>query len=266
MSESLDKLQDIGAQKIYETTHIPVEYVQAILYESFEGLNKIQFIGFISILEREYRLDLSTTRAHGLDYFGEKNLLDQQEKTPQKVYKVPKDKKSFTILYIIATIILLVVAVTYSMRSSNKKENKTIKETKLIKEVKKNIVLDTNNSEKKTLTIKDDINNTQETKKSDNSKKVVAASFKIVPRTKVWLGYIDVATNKKYQKTFSDELDLDPTKEWLLFFGHGFIDLTIDGKTEKFNDRHTLRLLYKDGKITKISLEEFKKLNRGNKW
>jgi hypothetical protein len=34
----------------------------------------------------------------------------------------------------------------------------------------------------------------------------------------------------------------------------------------KFKTKYNLRLLYKDAKLTKISLDEFKKLNRGKKW
>jgi len=38
MSEALDRLKKLGAQKIYEDTHIPINQVQAILYENFDGM------------------------------------------------------------------------------------------------------------------------------------------------------------------------------------------------------------------------------------
>ena len=82
----------------------------------------------------------------------------------------------------------------------------------------------------------------------------------------MWLGYVNVATDQKYQKTFEGAFELDPAKEWLLYFGHGYIDVVVDGKKEEFSSKNTLRLHYQDGNITKISINDFKKLNRGNTW
>jgi glyoxylase-like metal-dependent hydrolase (beta-lactamase superfamily II) len=95
---------------------------------------------------------------------------------------------------------------------------------------------------------------------------VPSQPLEILPRSRVWLGYIDVATNKKYQKTFSDALDLDADKEWLLLFGHGYVDLIVNGEKIHFSEKNNLRLHYKDGMLEKISLAEFKKINRGRKW
>ena len=67
-------------------------------------------------------------------------------------------------------------------------------------------------------------------------------------------------------KTFTGEFDLDPNKEWLLIFGHGYINVIINSEQKKFNSKKTLRLLYKDGTVTQLSVDEFKRLNRGNSW
>ena len=71
-NDGLQTLKDIGAQKIYEETHIPVEHVQAILYESFDGITKVHFMGFVSILQREYQVDLSALKEKGVAYYNEK--------------------------------------------------------------------------------------------------------------------------------------------------------------------------------------------------
>jgi hypothetical protein len=46
MNSDLNKLKEIGAQKIYEQTHVSKEHVQSILHSSFEGLSKVQFFRF----------------------------------------------------------------------------------------------------------------------------------------------------------------------------------------------------------------------------
>ncbi|MEO1938872.1 MAG: hypothetical protein ABGW85_09610, partial [Sulfurimonas sp.] len=71
---------------------------------------------------------------------------------------------------------------------------------------------------------------------------------------------------KKYQEIVKKELSLDPTKEWLLLFGHGYITVAVGDEKYKFSKKDTLRLHYKDGKVSEISQREFKRLNRGHKW
>jgi preprotein translocase subunit SecG len=263
MSEALEKLKDIGAQKIYEDTHIPVEYVQTILYESFDGMNKIQFVGFISILEREYGEDLSAIRARGVSYFDEKSTPDEAIMDDAIFKKSSPKKKNLTIIYIVLVIILFIISIFYTTQSANESMQSAIQENEIIKDAKKNILADANSSDENVTTLNDDLN---ETAVKTSEPKAVVHSFKIIARTEVWLGYIDVATDKKYQKTFEGEFDLDPTKEWLLYFGHGYIDVITDGKKESFNSKNTLRLHYQEGNISEISINEFRKLNRGNTW
>ena len=270
MSEALERLKNIGAQKIYEDTHIPVGHVQAILYESFDGLSKVQFIGFISILEREYGVDLNELREHCNRYFEENESCDDAI-TDDTLFKAPSSKKNLAIYYIVGAIILLLIAIFYTMQSADKTLKTSMKESPTVAKVERTIMLESNASD---LNKSDENSSTLKTSLEANTTKEITTqkpeavehSFIIKAKTKVWLGYIDVATNKKYQKTFVGEFELDPTKEWLLYFGHGYVDIIIDGKREEFNDRNTLRLHYEDGKIEKLSLREFKELNRGNAW
>ena len=95
MSDGLNKLRGIGAQKIHELTHIARQHVQAVLHETFDDMNKIQFLGFVSILEREYGVDLSDLKAKGQEFYaGESSKLHQET----KVFVSPKKKKSYTFL------------------------------------------------------------------------------------------------------------------------------------------------------------------------
>ena len=82
----------------------------------------------------------------------------------------------------------------------------------------------------------------------------------------MWLGYVDLATYKKGQKIFSDEFSLDPSKDWILAFGHGRINIEINGIIKKFENPKNIRFSYIDGELKEISLEEFKGLNKGRRW
>ena len=91
-------------------------------------------------------------------------------------------------------------------------------------------------------------------------------SLKIVPKNKVWAGYIEIETNKKYQNIFKKEKIIDATKNWLLLFGAGTVKLEVNGELKTFVSKRNIRLKYKDGELSKISVKEFKSLNKGRKW
>ena len=260
MNEELEKLQSIGAQKIYETTHIPVKYVQSMLHGSFEGFSKVQFIGFISILEREYQQDLSELKKFGLIYFDEQ----KEESVNDGLFIVPKKQKSKKNLYLLLLAIIFGIVLLLQFFVFN--------DTTLEAPVDK-IFVETTTKNIEPLVVKDETNSTLEDNTSSVEEivevvkpKAIEKSFKIVSKSKVWYGYIDVKTNKHYQGTMKGEKDLDPSKAWLLLFGHGYINMYVNGEIQKFSSRDKVRFLYKNNILTAVSIREFKKLNKGRKW
>ena len=270
-NDGLQTLKDIGAQKIYEETHIPVEHVQAILYESFDGITKVHFMGFVSILQREYQVDLSALKEKGVAYYNEKT--PSEVTSEDGIFIAAKKRRNFTIFYILIAMVIFITALYYTVEFANKNTGyHELLDNNIINDAKKNIhcvTVDKNISDEESSETTVETNSTKEvvtTIPTVKKEQAVEKSFKIIARSKVWLGYIDVQTNKKYQKTFTGVFDLDPTKEWLLIFGHGYIDVIINGEKKKFNSKKTLRLLYKDTEVKEVTVDEFKKLNRGNAW
>jgi len=266
MKEELQILQSIGAQKIYETTHIPIKYVQSMLHGSFEGFSKVQFIGFISILEREYQQDLSELTRSGLAYFDEK----KEQNSNNGLFVIPQKKKRNTSLYlvIVSIIFIIVLLLKFTVYSDNTTE--TPVDDTLIESVKKNIEPVVIKAEENVLLENNTSSDINETVAEEivplAEPEAIEKSFKISSKSKVWFGYIDVKTNKHYQRTIKGEKDLDPSKTWLLLFGHGYINMYINGELQKFSSREKVRFLYKDNKLSAITIREFKKLNKGRKW
>ena len=60
--EGFNTLQELGSKEIASATHIPVAHVESILKKQYETFQKPQFFGFLSILEREYKIDLSALK------------------------------------------------------------------------------------------------------------------------------------------------------------------------------------------------------------
>ena len=255
-----EKLKEIGAQKIHEQTHIARGHVQALLHETFDDMTKIQFLGFISILEREYGVKLDALKSKGLEYFQDITHTTEDN----KVFITPKKKKNYSTLYIAVAAAMFVGVAIFTLNLSTDKSKKNSQlDNRAIESAKKNIepvqvgVSDANISAIKEPEVKSEPIKEME---------IVAKSLKILPKTKLWMGYIDLETHKKSQKLFTDELVLDPSKEWLMSLGHGYVTIEIDGIAQEFNDKMNIRLLYKDGELRKIKYKEFKRLNRGKEW
>jgi len=277
MSENIEKLQEIGAQKIQADTHIPLEHVQALLNENFDRFSKIQFLGFIAILEREYDVDLTEFRQKGIAYFAEEEK-KVSEIPHQDLFVSPVKKRNLTPFYILIAAIIVIVGAYLTLTQSNTQDillsNDSVledvqKNKDLIEEI--NASKELNNTQDKTQDLEQNatvvVQNNDDVEIIDEpDEKVIVESFKIKPKSRVWLGYIDLSNYKKYQKTFKDELELDPSKEWLLRFGHGYVDIIINGKVKRFKSKNSLKFHYKDGEIKEISTKEFKRFNRGRSW
>jgi hypothetical protein len=283
MSEEISKLKHLGAQKIHEETHIALKHIVDLLDEDYDRLNKVQFLGFISILSREYHLDLSELKERGLNHFEQREDID---KSSQGVFVIPKRKKKSTYLYlIVAAIIVMILAFMTTYSSSGgfeeKLDNSVIQTAQdVIEEEPTPEDLEDQNTTKiqetnTTETNETKINTAQALSKSESveqelsdENKVVETpkEFTVIPRSRLWIGYIEKKTNKKKQTVIKKPLVLDPKKEWLLTLGHGNVNFSINGEIQKFQSAKSVRFLYSDGKLKQLSMEEFKILNRGRSW
>jgi len=262
MSEHFDKLKKIGIQKIHENTHISRIHIESILNEDFKNMSKIQLLGFISILEREYGLHLESLKESALNYF--QNIQDEKAgEEDVKVFLAPKRKTNLTPLYIIVVFLIFISIMFMSMNYDTNKEQVTNIDNSAIESAKNTIepVVVLSNEENISKKIKE-----FKVEVPEIIEKEEISSFKIIPKAKVWLGYIDLATYKKHQKTFKDEFDLDPSKDWILAFGHGRLNIEINGVIKKYKIKKNVRFSYINGELNEINLEEFKTLNKGDRW
>ena len=263
MSEGLEKLRSIGAQRIHEQTHIAHKYVQSLLHESFEGMQKVQLLGFISIMEREYGVDLTPLRESAIEYFEVVQEPSIEEGPSYKKELLVSSKNDNKKLYILLGIIaVIVVAAILYLNSQEQEETSTQKiksETAVVSEPKEQVSAPLENNE----------TNATSSAVDENASKpevVQQHSLSIIPRTKVWVGIIDLDTGKKRQKVISEPLELNASKNYLLTFGHGYINMEVDGNKTTFKDPQSIKFLYKDGTLKKIGITEFKEYNKGKLW
>ncbi len=90
--------------------------------------------------------------------------------------------------------------------------------------------------------------------------------MKIIPKAKLWIGYIDRKEEIKKQTIITENLELDPAKEWLFSLGHGHVDIEVNGEIQEFKTANNIRFLYKNGELQKLNFRDFKNLNEGRAW
>ena len=297
MSYGSDKLHEIGIQKIHIDTHITLMHINAILNEDFAVINRVQFLGFLSILEREYDIDLSDIRVDGEEFY--KQQKDSTSDDNNSVFITTGNNKTFKVLYISIGLILFLTAVLFTINYQFDSKSKDVSvDNRVINEVKKSIIDEKPKKkdefippiikpkpqikieeqpkkrvlEAKKTTIQEEPVSAKIKKEKTKPKKILKKVVEpikplvVFPKRKLWIGYIDVVKNKKYQKIIKKPLTLDGNKKWLLFLGHGNVNIEVNGKLKEYKTKDSLRFAYKNGKIKRVTLGEFKKINRGNRW
>jgi len=287
-------LQELGSKNISATTHIPIAHVENILNKKLDQFQKPQFFGFLSILEREYKLDLSGLKQEFLFEIAEHEIPDESsfdiaEKGSQLKVLLENKKVVYGITGTVASLLLLMALSSMDFSSSQEPEieiNNTA-----IDQAKKNLNIEpveVNNVEQnlknndvesaefgqetQVKNTKTDTTEKKQAKKSrakepvSNTEPTMSLYFRIIPKSRLWLGLIDTETHRRSVETITEPLVLDAEKSWLIVTGYGHLDMDCGDTTHKFRKDHKLLLLYEDGVCQIIDKEEFKAQNRGKLW
>ncbi len=144
--ENFEQLQKLGSKEITSATHIPLAHVELILNKEFEQFKKPQFFGFLSIIEREYKIDLSGLKQEYLFALAQEKISQEDNfdlaETSSKAYEKGKSLlENRKVVYAAgASVVVLLIIVLMSMIdfSSSKEEKIEINNTAIDK-AKKNL-------------------------------------------------------------------------------------------------------------------------------
>ncbi len=107
--DNIKVLEEIGLKKVCDETHIEQKYLEYMVNNDYDKLDHINTLGFVKILSREYKIDLSAW----LEAFEEYWVENRQDEENDGLFIVVEDKKSSKKLLIFILIVL--VGVTFSM-------------------------------------------------------------------------------------------------------------------------------------------------------
>lgn len=270
---TFEDLQNLGVNPLHEHTHISRHQLELLLNKSFDQLTRVQFMGFVSILEREYTIDLTSLRDEYDMQIPRQIILDGTSST---VLQAPSTARQKWIVGAIGAIVILVVvaSMTQGELSTAPKEEVMNLSSATVEVFEENTTIETNvtaetngtelNSSEANITVPLLEHNISVVAdgESINFKNVLS----IKPSSKVWVGMMDLSSGEKTQKITNEAIVIDTTKSWLFVFGHGRLQiLTSEGATT-LKERNAIWFAYENGILQQLNREQFEAKNHGSKW
>ena len=297
---SIETLRAVGAEAISMQTHISPSNIRKLLDGDFEAFSPIQFNGFVTIIEREYDVDLTEWRARFAQSVPEPETpLGEAEHDPFTYVVMAKKKQRLTAAVLTGLLFLVIVA-TYFVLGSGGTEEKIELNNTAIEKAKANMATLGNRTVSETAMQAEAI---QAARQSDGVEaelmppaagaeepaaagvsgaaavtvpepapaetaktEAVPSDFVIRPKTNVWLGLIDVQTHRRETRTTDEPWKLDGSKTWLIVTGHGYLTLECGDSNSTYTQTGQMLFLYEDGRCRQIDEAEFRSLNGGRLW
>ncbi len=286
LDKNLQILKEVGVAEICKATKIASKNIHSILEKRYESLSKVHARGFIQILEREYKIDLSAWMKEfdkvcvfkeGVGE--EQNQETDPEETAKKPLKVELDysinqantslsKKSskWKPFVIVLGVIVIVLAVVIIQNSSSLKEERE-QESPIKSGTKKNSFNKANPTEenKPEPTPKLEEKPKEQDKQEKEAIKEDPNTIYIIPKKDIWVEVVDLDEKKNsFQKVFKKNYSLETKNHRLLLrFGHGHLSLKNNHQEQEYNDGKTRRFLYEPNKgLTLINEAQYKELQQ----
>ena len=263
---TFEDLQALGTEKIHERTHISRDKVELVLTKSYGEIGRVQFMGFISILEREYGIDLNTIREEYATYY--QDHIVETSSNSSVILQSSSNSKPKWIMVGIALIVMLMIAGYIAQGKMSNEPDEAVMKLTVPPIAVHDVTIDTNVTDmNETNTTVSMVNNEKNTTKPSASHSIVSGNGLIIrPAYKVWYGMIDMETGQRIQNITADPIVIDTTKNWLIFMGHGRLEIeSSSGKTE-LKDKETVRFVYENGSLKPITKDEFIERNGGKNW
>ncbi|MFP6311338.1 sialidase [Helicobacter pylori] len=286
LDKNLQILKEVGVAEICKATKIASKNIHSILEKRYESLSRVHARGFIQILEREYKIDLSAwmkefdkacTFKEGVSE--EQNQETDPEETTKNPLKVEIDysinqantslsKKSskWKPFVLVLGVIVIVLVVVIIQNSSSLKEERG-QESTIKSGTKKSFFNKANPTEenKPEPTPKLEEKPTEQDKQEKEAIKEDPNTIYIIPKKDIWVEVVDLDEKKNsFQKVFKKNYSLETKNHRLLLrFGHGHLSLKNNHQEQEYNDGKTKRFLYEPNKgLTLINEAQYKELQQ----
>ncbi|GAA6962401.1 hypothetical protein ID0058_05150 [Helicobacter pylori] len=286
LDKNLQILKEVGVAEICKATKIASKNIHSILEKRYESLSRVHARGFIQILEREYKIDLSawmkefdkacTFKESVSEEQNQETDPEEKTKNPLKVeidYSInqantslSKKSSKWKPFVLVLGVVVIVLAVVIIQNSSSLKEERG-QESAIKSGTKKSFFNKANPTEenKPELTPKPEEKPTEQDKQEKEAIKEDPNTIYIIPKRDIWVEVVDLDEKKNsFQKVFKKNYSLETKNHRLLLrFGHGHLSLKNNHQEQEYNDGKTRRFLYEPNKgLTLINEAQYKELQQ----
>jgi cytoskeletal protein RodZ len=304
--DSIEVLEEIGLQKVSQDTHIEQKYLKYMINKDFDKLNRINTLGFVKILSREYNLDLSEWVGEFEEYWAQNRINPEEDDKLFVVASSNEKSRKFFISFVLI-IFLVIAGISYTLFT---KQNMTsvqesvvqYDKTPLVQETQEEIqkyeeenetkfeqepaVIDENSTEQtpfneENTSVKQTEVAQEVTKLEDKNTTAAEVSTPIItekksetftnqaiiiPKMKLWIGVIYLDTFKRRSYLGEGNFSINLSRDQIITTGHGEFALNDGIKELNFTRQSPIRFEVKDGVIEEIPWSRFKELNKGKNW
>ncbi|WRE34266.1 sialidase [Helicobacter pylori] len=289
LDKNLQILREIGVAEICKATKIASKNINYILEKRYESLSRVHARGFIQILEREYKIDLSawmkefdkvcTFKESASEEQNQETDPEEKTKNLLKVeidysinqanIKLSKGLSKWKPFVLVLGVIVIVLVVVIIQNSSSLKEERG-QESAIKSGTKKSSFNKANPTEENKPEPTPKSEEKQEKPKEQDKQEKEAIkedpnTIYIIPKRDIWVEVIDLDEKKNsFQKVFKKNYSLETKNHRLLLrFGHGHLSLKNNHQEQEYNDGKTKRFLYEPNKgLTLINEAQYKELQQ----
>lgn len=263
---TFEDLQALGTEKIHERTHISRDKIELVLTKSYAEIGRVQFMGYMSILEREYGLDLNAIKEEYTVFYQNHSSAYPQKQSV--ILQSPSNSKPKWVMAGVALILILMAGGYFLQdKMSAEPREEVMKLTTAAVEASSAIsdvnVTETNETNTTASAVNVEVN---QSLPHGSQPLVSGKELTIHPAYKVWYGMIDMATGERVQNITADPIIIDTTKNWLIFLGHGRVEIQSPTEKTVLKEKETVRFVCENGTLKQISRDEFIERNGGKNW
>ncbi len=290
--ECIEQLKSIGAREIHIKTKIANNRLDEIFECRYEALDKTRALGFIHILEREYKIDMSEwLNAYNEHHRKQEELLQTQKEENKNQVKekvsipiIDSTTKDKTYIRLIALLVIVVILfalffiynnIISSSDSTLNADSSHIINNEAVPQIEAPLV-DENNSQNDNAindnaTIETSSNeSTQESSQMNSESNAIESSKNeiiIIPKEPLWIGMIDLQTYSKKQMSISSAEIITLDNDQLIRTGHSLFEIIAPNFSKKYIGGDSKYFLYTTNNgLKEITKDEFLSFNRGEEW
>lgn len=290
-------LEENSVKSISKKTNISEQNLEYLLANNFAALKKVKTLGFISIIEREYKADLKAMREEALEYYAD-TTEDNRITIGMAVVEEKKGTSKLSILIILG---ILGYASWYFFTQFDKKHlselipfideqtiEKLVGQEDEVKEIfiqetpsenppqkaeavtTKNEAVDTPQTEEDADSSTQDVVTETVESESEVGEAEVAVEKKdilILPFSRLWFGLVDMGTKDRDHFSIDAPYRLDITdKSWLVATSSAPFSLVDGEETKDFNDAKEHYFKIDKNGIESLTKSEYVTLGGWSQW